>query len=63
MKKSVNPMKFLPHESRIEKMVAPSSAHFIGPFTMKHPKMKSISDECAYIDRTTCHRLIAKILS
>ncbi len=43
MKKSVKPMKFLPHESRMESTVAASSAHFIGPFTMKHPSTKSIS--------------------
>ena len=40
MKKSVNGMKFFPHDRRMEKRVAPKSAHFIDPFTMKHPKMK-----------------------
>ena len=30
MKKSVNPMKFLPHESRMDRMVAMMRAHFIG---------------------------------
>ena len=43
MKKSVSPMKFLPHDSRMLKMVAAKSAHFIGPFTTKRPSMKSAS--------------------
>ena len=33
-------MKFLPQESMMEKSVAPKSAHFIGPFTIKQPKRK-----------------------
>ena len=40
MKKSVNGMKFLPHERTMEKNVAPSNAHFNGPLTMKQPRMK-----------------------
>ena len=35
-------MKFFPHESRIDKMVAASNAHFTGPFTINSPRMKSI---------------------
>ena len=40
-KANMSGMKFLPHDSRMEKRVAPSSAHFIGPFTIKHPNIKS----------------------
>ena len=43
MKRSVNHMKFLPHERSTESNVAKNSAHFIGPFTMKSPRMKSMS--------------------
>ena len=43
MKKSVRPMKFLPQESIIERMVAISSAHFIGPFTTNKASTNSIS--------------------
>ena len=43
IKKSVNPMKFLPHDSKMERMVTASNAHFIGPFTMNNPKMNNIS--------------------
>ena len=42
MKKSVNGMKFLPHDNNIDRIVTTSSAHFIGPFTMNNPKMNSI---------------------
>ena len=31
-------MKFFPHESKTEKIVAPNNAHLSGPFTMKHPR-------------------------
>ena len=43
MKKSVKPMKFFPHDRSTDSTVAASSAHFIGPFTMKQPSTKSIS--------------------
>ena len=43
MKKSVSGMKFLPHDNKIDRMVAASNAHFIGPFTINSPKMNSIS--------------------
>ena len=43
MKKSVSGMKFLPHESMIERMVAASKAHFTGPFTTNNPNTKSMS--------------------
>ena len=43
MKKSVNGMKFLPHDSRTDSTVAASSAHFSGPLTVISPKTKSIS--------------------
>ena len=43
MKKSVNGMKLCPHDNNIERIVAASNAHFTGPFTMKSPRMNSIS--------------------
>ena len=43
MKKLVKPMKLCPQESRMESTVAASNAHFIGPFTMNSPRMKSMS--------------------
>ena len=43
MKKSVKGMKFFPHERSMERIVAASNAHFIGPFTMKSPRMKSMT--------------------
>ena len=43
MKKSVSPMKFLPHESIIERIVATSRAHFIGPFTTSSANTNNIS--------------------
>ena len=43
MKKSVRPMKFLPHESITERIVTASKAHFIGPLTTNNDKTNSIS--------------------
>ena len=43
MKKLVKPMKLRPHDKRIDRMVAASNAHFMGPFTMNRPSTKSIS--------------------
>ena len=42
MKKFVRGIKCLPHDSIIDNIVAASNAHFIGPLTIKHPRMKSI---------------------
>ena len=54
MKKSVSPIKFFPHESRIEKIVAPNNAHLRGPFTIKQPKTnKNITVEVQVSDSTT----------
>ena len=43
MKKLVKPMKLWPHDSSTDNIVAASSAHFIGPFTMNRPRMNSMS--------------------
>ena len=40
MKKSVRPIKFLPHDNKIEKTVAARRAHLIGPFTIKRLNTK-----------------------
>ena len=43
IKKLVNPMKFFPQESKIEKTVPASSAHFMGPFTIKSPNINNVN--------------------
>ena len=43
MNKSVNGMKFRPHDNSIDRMVTASNAHFIGPFTMNRPRINSIT--------------------
>ena len=40
MKRSVSGIKFLPQASIIERIVAMSSPHLIGPLTMTQPMMK-----------------------